>query len=82
MQHTDHHQAALSARGGFRKLLEEVDIVAGAQGGGFQEFPHLVDDDQHAVMWAALSLFEKLGDQRLGIGLAATVDAPTLRASE
>ena len=81
MQHAHDYEAAFGASCGLGQLLEEVDVVAGAQRRGLEELAHFVDDDQCAVLRAALGLFEKLRDQRLGGGLAAAVDIAALRAA-
>ncbi|MNK98853.1 hypothetical protein D3C87_1192310 [compost metagenome] len=82
MQHADDYQATFGAGSGFGEFLEEVDIVPGAEGGGFQELAHLVDDDQRTIMRSALGLIKKLCDQRLGVGFASAVDGFSLRAAK
>ena len=82
MQHADDHQAAFGASRGLGQLLKEIDIVAGAEGGGLQKLAHLVDEHQRAIARTALGFFKQLGDERLRGGLAAAVDRLALRLAQ
>ena len=63
MQDANHDDPAFGPGRGFRQFLEEVDIVANAQRGGFKEFAHLVDDDEDAFMLFGFGGLAKVHDQ-------------------
>ena len=64
MEDANDDDASRGPCGGFCQLLKEVDIVPRAQGRGFQELAHLVDDDHDAVVLAAVRALAYLIDQR------------------
>ena len=61
VENADDDKPTTRARRGFRELLEEVDVGA-VSGSAFEEFSHLVDNQQDAVTRSRVSLLHKTVD--------------------